>query len=125
MILIKSLYLQQVSCQLRDPLISTGHGQDIRSCFIKQADVHRFVLSNISLIQTIKRNFNYYEPMTVHEFIISMHSFDVVSRIGNIDKAYELYLNPVLIWTIIIMGLTDCIQARQEASWQLLKDLEE
>jgi maltose phosphorylase len=42
---------------------------------------------------TIKRNFNFYEPITVHESSLSacIHSI-LASRIGNINKAYELYL---------------------------------
>ncbi len=43
--------------------------------------------------ETIKRNFDFYEPMTVHESSLSacIHSI-LASRIGNIEKAYELYL---------------------------------
>jgi len=43
--------------------------------------------------ETIKRNFEFYEPMTVHESSLSacIHSI-VASRIGNIETAYELYL---------------------------------
>ena len=43
--------------------------------------------------ETIKRNFDFYEPMTVHESSLSacIHSI-LASRIGNIKKAYELYL---------------------------------
>jgi maltose phosphorylase len=43
--------------------------------------------------KTIKRNFDFYEPMTVHESSLSacIHSI-LASRIGNIKKAYELYL---------------------------------
>jgi maltose phosphorylase len=67
----------------------------LRSCFIKQADV----LQGIYLFEdqfdtaTIKRNFDFYEPMSVHESSLSacIHSI-VASRIGNIGKAYELYL---------------------------------
>ncbi|OFY41797.1 MAG: maltose phosphorylase [Bacteroidetes bacterium RBG_13_44_24] len=67
----------------------------LRSCFIKQADV----LQGIYLFEekydtdTIKRNFDFYEPMTVHESSLSacIHSI-LASRIGNIAKAYELYL---------------------------------
>jgi maltose phosphorylase len=67
----------------------------LRSCYIKQADV----LQGIYLFEdkydtdTIKRNYDFYEPMTVHESSLSacIHSI-VASRIGNIEKAYELYL---------------------------------
>jgi maltose phosphorylase len=43
--------------------------------------------------ETLKRNFDFYEPMTVHESSLSacIHSI-LASRIGNISKAYELYL---------------------------------
>jgi maltose phosphorylase len=67
----------------------------LRSCFIKQADL----LQGIYLFEdhfdtdTIKRNFDFYEPRTVHESSLSpcVHSI-VACRIGNIGKAYELYL---------------------------------
>jgi maltose phosphorylase len=43
--------------------------------------------------ETIRRNFDFYEPMTVHESSLSacIHSI-LASRIGNINKAYELYV---------------------------------
>jgi maltose phosphorylase len=43
--------------------------------------------------ETIQRNYDFYEPMTVHESSLSacIHSI-VASRIGKIEKAYELYL---------------------------------
>jgi len=67
----------------------------LRSCFIKQADVlHGLYLFEDQFdTETIKRNFDFYEPMTVHESSLSacIHSI-VASRIGNIEKAYELYL---------------------------------
>jgi maltose phosphorylase len=67
----------------------------LRSCFIKQADV----LQGIYLFEdhydreTIKKNFDFYEPRTVHESSLSpcVHSI-IACRIGNITKAYELYL---------------------------------
>jgi len=67
----------------------------LRSCFIKQADV----LQGIYLFEsqydtgTIKRNFEFYESRTVHESSLSscVHSI-LAARIGNIDKAYKLYL---------------------------------
>ena len=67
----------------------------LRSCFIKQADVlHGLYLFEDQFdTETIKRNFDFYEPMTVHESSLSacIHSI-VASKIGNIEKAYELYL---------------------------------
>ena len=67
----------------------------LRSCFIKQADVLQglYFLEEYYDTETIKRNFDFYEPMTVHESSLSacVHSI-LASRIGNIKKAYELYL---------------------------------
>ena len=67
----------------------------LRSCYIKQADVLQglYVLEEKYDTETIKRNFDFYEPMTVHESSLSacIHSI-MASRIGNIEKAYELYL---------------------------------
>jgi len=67
----------------------------LRSCFLKQADV----LQGIYLFEdqfdtdTIRRNFDFYEPMTVHESSLSACIYSIMaSRIGNIEKAYELYL---------------------------------
>ncbi len=67
----------------------------LRSCFIKQADV----LQGIYLFedrfdkQTIKKNFDFYEPMTVHESSLSpcVHAI-LASVIGYKEKAYEMYL---------------------------------
>jgi maltose phosphorylase len=68
----------------------------LRSCFIKQADVLQglYFLEDNYDTETIKRNFDFYEPMTVHESSLSacIHSI-VASRIGNVKKAYELYLH--------------------------------
>jgi maltose phosphorylase len=67
----------------------------LRSCFIKQADVIQGIwfFEDQFDTATIKRNFDFYEPFTVHESSLSacIHSI-VASRIGNIEKAYELYL---------------------------------
>lgn len=67
----------------------------LRSCFIKQADVLQglYLFEDEYDNETIKRNFDFYEPMTVHESSLSacIHSI-VASSIGNIEKAYELYL---------------------------------
>jgi maltose phosphorylase len=68
----------------------------LRSCFIKQADVLQglYLFEDEFDTDTIKRNFDFYEPMTVHESSLSacIHSI-VASSIGNIEKAYELYLH--------------------------------
>ncbi|MGD0583013.1 MAG: family 65 glycosyl hydrolase domain-containing protein [Bacteroidales bacterium] len=67
----------------------------LRSCYIKQADVLQglYVLEDQYDTETIRRNFDFYEPITVHESSLSacIHSI-MASRIGNIGKAYELYL---------------------------------
>ncbi|MGH4139989.1 family 65 glycosyl hydrolase domain-containing protein [Clostridium sp.] len=67
----------------------------LRSCFIKQADV----LQGIYLFEqdydtdTIKKNFDFYEQRTVHESSLSpcIHTI-LAAKIGNYDKAYEMYL---------------------------------
>jgi len=68
----------------------------LRSCFIKQADVLQglYFFEDQFDTETIKRNFDFYEPMTVHESSLSacIHSI-IASRIGNIGKAYKLYLH--------------------------------
>ena len=67
----------------------------LRSCFIKQADVVQglYFFEDQFATETIKRNFDFYEPLTVHESSLSacIHSI-VASRIGNIELAYKLYL---------------------------------
>ncbi len=67
----------------------------LRSCFIKQADVLQglYLLEDNYNIDTIKRNFYFYEPRTVHESSLSpcIHAI-LASSIGDYDKAYEMYL---------------------------------
>jgi maltose phosphorylase len=67
----------------------------LRSCFIKQADVLQglFFLEHLYDEETIRRNFNFYEPRTVHESSLSpcVHSI-LASKLGMQDKAYEMYL---------------------------------
>jgi maltose phosphorylase len=67
----------------------------LRSCYIKQADVLQglYLFEDQFDTETIKRNFDFYEPITVHESSLSacVHSV-LASRIGIIEKAYELYL---------------------------------
>lgn len=68
----------------------------LRSCYIKQSDV----LLGINLyyykfdIDTIRRNFHFYEPRTLHESSLSpfVHAI-LAARIGDIDKAYDLFLH--------------------------------
>lgn len=67
----------------------------LRSCFIKQADVLQglYLFEERYDTETIKRNYEFYESITVHESSLSacIHSI-LASRIGDIEKAYELYL---------------------------------
>ncbi|MCE7793218.1 glycoside hydrolase family 65 protein [Salipaludibacillus sp. CUR1] len=67
----------------------------LRSCFIKQADVLQglFFLNHEFDIETKKRNFDFYEPMTVHESSLSpcVHSI-LACELGYKEKAYEMYL---------------------------------
>ncbi|MHC1704575.1 MAG: family 65 glycosyl hydrolase domain-containing protein [Tenuifilaceae bacterium] len=67
----------------------------LRSCFIKQADVLQgiYIFEDRYDIDTIKRNFEFYESRTLHESSLSpcVHSV-LASKIGDIVKAYELYL---------------------------------
>ena len=67
----------------------------LRSCFIKQADVLQglFFFENDFDKETIARNFDFYEPRTVHESSLSpcVHSI-VAAKIGRKEKAYEMYL---------------------------------
>ena len=67
----------------------------LRSCFIKQADVLQglYFFEDRFDIETIKRNFDFYEPMTVHESSLSpcVHSI-LAAKLGYEEKAYEMYL---------------------------------
>ncbi|MDE6347929.1 MAG: family 65 glycosyl hydrolase [Bacteroides sp.] len=67
----------------------------LRSCYIKQSDV----LLGIHLYyfhfdtETVRRNFEFYEPMTVHESSLSPHIHSILAaRIGKVEKAYQLFL---------------------------------
>ncbi|MEG0807127.1 MAG: family 65 glycosyl hydrolase domain-containing protein [Alistipes sp.] len=67
----------------------------LRSCLIKQADVLQglyFFQEHFDL-ETIRRNFHFYEARTVHESSLSpcVHAI-LAAKIGEIDKAYALYL---------------------------------
>jgi maltose phosphorylase len=67
----------------------------LRSCFIKQADVLQgiyFFEDNYD-IDTIKRNFDFYEPRTVHESSLSpcVHAI-LAAKLGDEKRAYEFYL---------------------------------
>lgn len=66
----------------------------LRSCFIKQADVLQgfYFLGDQFTIEEKKRNFEFYEPLTVHESSLSasVHSI-LASELKKKDKALELY----------------------------------
>jgi maltose phosphorylase len=67
----------------------------LRSCYIKQADV----LQGIYFFEdqfdndTIRRNFDFYEPRTVHESSLSpcVHAI-LAAKLGDEARAYEFYL---------------------------------
>lgn len=68
----------------------------LRSCYIKQSDV----LLGIYLYyfdfdtETTRRNFEFYDPMTVHESSLSPHIHSILAaRIGKVEKAYQLFLH--------------------------------
>lgn len=67
----------------------------LRSCFIKQADVLQglYFFEDEFDTETLRRNFDFYEPMTVHESSLSpcVHSIQA-SVLGRKEKAYEMYL---------------------------------
>ena len=66
----------------------------LRSCYIKQADVLQgiyFFEDDFSL-EELERNYNFYEPITVHESSLSpcVHSI-LAAKLGKEDKSYEFY----------------------------------
>jgi len=67
----------------------------LRSCYIKQADVLQgiYMFENAFDKETIRKHFDFYEPLTVHESSLSpcIHAI-LASKIGRVDKAYEMYL---------------------------------
>jgi len=67
----------------------------LRSCFIKQADVLQgfYFFEEQFNKEQLKRNFDFYEPMTVHESSLSpcVHVI-LASKLGYKEKAYEMYL---------------------------------
>ena len=67
----------------------------LRSCYIKQADVLQglYMFENQFNKETIARNFDFYEPLTVHESSLSASVHCIVANaIGNHKMAYEMYL---------------------------------
>jgi maltose phosphorylase len=66
----------------------------LRSCYIKQADVLQgmyFFETDFSK-EEIERNYNFYEPLTVHESSLSpcVHNI-LAAKLGKEDKSYEFY----------------------------------
>jgi maltose phosphorylase len=67
----------------------------LRSCYIKQADVLQglYFFEDHFDHNAIRENFDYYEPMTVHESSLSpcVHSI-LAALLGKEEKAYEMYM---------------------------------
>lgn len=67
----------------------------LRSCFIKQADTLQgiYFFEDDYDTETIRRNFEFYEPRTVHESSLSpcVHGI-LAAKLGMKEKAYEMYL---------------------------------
>ena len=67
----------------------------LRSVFIKQADTLQgmYLFEDDFKIEELKANFDFYEPMTVHESSLSpcVHSI-LAAKLGYEEKAYEMYL---------------------------------
>jgi len=67
----------------------------LRSCYIKQADVLQgfYFLEEHFDDDTLRRHFEFYEPLTVHESSLSpcVHAI-LAAKLDKADKAYEFYL---------------------------------
>ncbi len=67
----------------------------LRSCYIKQADVLQglFFLGDQYDLETKRHNFDFYEPITVHESSLSpcVHSI-LACELGYNETAYKMYL---------------------------------
>lgn len=67
----------------------------LRSCYIKQADVLQglYFFEEEYDKDTIRRNYDFYEPLTVHESSLSpcIHAV-IAARLGEEEKAYDFYL---------------------------------
>ncbi|SES07795.1 glycoside hydrolase family 65 protein [Pedobacter rhizosphaerae] len=67
----------------------------LRSCFIKQADVLQglYFFEEDYDLETLRRNFDFYEPRTVHESSLSpcVHSI-LAAKLNDEARAYEFYL---------------------------------
>jgi len=66
----------------------------LRSCFIKQADVLQgiYFFGEQFTMEEKRKNFDFYEPMTVHESSLSpsIHAI-LAAELGLIDKSMEMY----------------------------------
>ncbi len=66
----------------------------LRSCYIKQADVLQgiYFFEEDFTKEEIERNFDFYEPLTVHESSLSpcVHSI-LAAKLGKEEKSYEFY----------------------------------
>lgn len=68
----------------------------LRSCYIKQSDVllGLYLYYSDFDAETIRRNFHFYEPRTLHESSLSPYIHSILaSRIGDVEKAYNLFLH--------------------------------
>ncbi|MEO6849245.1 MAG: family 65 glycosyl hydrolase domain-containing protein, partial [Mucilaginibacter sp.] len=67
----------------------------LRSCYIKQADVLQgiYFFEERYDLDTIRRNYDFYEPRTVHESSLSpcVHAI-IAAKLGDEARAYEFYL---------------------------------
>ena len=67
----------------------------LRSCYIKQADVLQgiYFFEEIYDLETIRRNYDFYEPRTVHESSLSpcVHAI-IAAKLGDEERAYQFYL---------------------------------
>ncbi|MBU0696347.1 MAG: glycoside hydrolase family 65 protein, partial [Bacteroidetes bacterium] len=67
----------------------------LRSCFIKQADVLQglYLFEDRFDTETLRRNFDFYEPRTVHESSLSpcVHAI-IAAKLGDEKRAYNFYL---------------------------------
>ncbi len=67
----------------------------LRSCYIKQADVLQglYFFEDDFTAEQLEVNFDFYEPMTVHESSLSpcVHCI-LAARLGRYEKAFEMYL---------------------------------
>ncbi len=67
----------------------------LRSCYIKQADVLQglYFLEDRYDMDTLRRNFDFYEPRTVHESSLSpcVHAI-LAAKLGDEQRAHDFYL---------------------------------